>query len=212
VLLKDPNDNLVAICSGAFLTRSQVVTAGHCVAELGGIAAKVDIESGGESAHGLNIRIHPKFQLESNQLSPFDIALIETSKPLNVTTLPLLLSEPVAVGQTFHAFGYGKDEQGHSALDQDADDSLKKADMRVISLQDGFIVSSFNATQESACAGDSGGPAIIVNKDNIPGIVGLVNGGSNNVCLAGTTAVFTNVQNDEIRDFITQYVPSVGAI
>lgn len=209
------NEELVGICTGTFLTPTHVLTAGHCFEVPGATAA--EIWTGGTSVHSKSISIHPKFNLR-NRISMYDVAIVELAEGVDAATLPLFLSEAAETGMRLNIAGFGVDENGHSAADTDPAQALKKGEMLISQISQGYIMALFDVTESGICSGDSGGPAIVLNKDGKPGVIGTANavGGTSLIeverCQNNTVSVFTNMQFDPVTDWIIENAPGTGVI
>jgi len=215
VLVKifDRGGSELGICTGALLTTTSVLTAGHCFREVP--AARAEIVVSNQSSQSASFSVHPKYRFIENDASPYDAAIVHLQTPITTGTLPLLLSEGISSGDDVTIIGYGQDENGNSAIDSNPANSLHQGKMVIDNVQSGFFFSNFSSDSSSICLGDSGGPAIRLNRAGQAGIVGIANavGGESladiTQCLNGT-ALFTDIQSGSVRDFITSEVPGVG--
>lgn len=216
--LLDNRQTLVATCTGAFIGPQHVLTGAHCFD--GGITG-ANIRYSDKRIASQSIAIPAEYSGETT-LSRVDFAIVTLQQPAeDAEILPLLVSRPVTLGDTLNIIGYGQDENGNSALQgNEYEESLKKGTMIVSDIEANLrlFAAEFNDTQQSVCSGDSGGPAIVLNRDGLAGIAGVAQAvadpqsDGSPVCLTDTVAVFTNMQDQRNLAFIKAIVPAVGEI
>lgn len=198
------DDSATGICSGVFISPSKVLTDAHCLSLASTLAVIVD----NKVLQVLNVATHPQFNGPGN----FDVMVLTVPPQGDISPLPLLLSESVKVGDSFIIYGYGPDPS--VARDQSKLPPLGSADLKISFISPDLL--AIGAIRESGgsggCAGDSGGPAIRKNRDGLHGIFGLVLGGDNNTCEAGTLNLYTNTQAASIASFILQAAPDADTI
>lgn len=205
------------ICSGAVLTPNRILTAAHCF----DISTTGFVRVGDESTAISGVHIPAEYD-RSIPISAFDVAVIDLATPLqNSAALPLFVSESVSEGDTVNIAGFGVNENGDSVADGLAyQNSLRKGVMTIADVdgEEGVFFADFDSTHQSVCSGDSGGPVIDVNRDSIPGIVGVnqavsdPNNAGDPRCLDGSIAVFTDIQFGPVLDFILRFAPASGSI
>lgn len=220
LVLLDAASTPIATCTGAFVTSQHVLTGAHCF-DHGITSAIIQIE--GDTIASSSIA-RPRTYSPTSTVSGSDFAIVTLERDLSdVETLPILTSELVAQGQTINIIGFGLDENGNSALQgNEFNQALKKGTMVVsevgVEAGEGAFAAEFDSTGQSVCSGDSGGPAIVLNRDGLPGIVGVAQAvadpstNGDPVCLQGTIAVFTDVQTSSNLNFIKSATGGVGEI
>jgi hypothetical protein len=157
------------VCTAALLTSGLLVTAAHCVSELGsdvvamGKLSAVFGTDGTDGARRISIadaRIHPQF--DPGTLKN-DLSLLYLKEPAPTRPYPMsvAVSESWTVRSSVRLVGLGAGRK-HSGLAQ------------VVSVRDGAAIVSPNTAL--ACHGDSGGPALI-ERDGIEYLMGVISAG-----------------------------------
>lgn len=211
--------NSVSSCTASLIAPNVLLTARHCVAQgstetvmcgksvfgdaVAGSATIVtgDTEPGSKSTfyRGVDVRV----PAESNEMCGFDIALIILDNPIpaaKVAPLVPRIDQPVELGESYDAVGYGVDDQGQQNPGRM---ELRNLDVRCLSdecQQFGVAPTEFMGTA-GICSGDSGGPAL----DSAGRVIGLVSRGSDPCA----TPIYTQVA--PWRDFITETVLEAAA-
>lgn len=165
-----PPDDLVLVvhnqgtCSGSVLAPNVVITAAHCVHQLGGVSVFYRLGGGVETLiHAQDIAIHPKFikTIRLHDENSVDLALIRTINPMPTRSVRRLASVPPKVGDIVEIMGFGRttgakgEEKNIYAMDKI--DDFRSLDL-IITRQKGESFLLQTDGNRGACIGDSGGP------------------------------------------------------
>jgi hypothetical protein len=192
----------ISNCSATMVTTNDALTAAHCAqvtASPGGAGVFAD----GQFFRIIGGRNHPKYN--GSVTSPYDVAMITIEGVLDIGPVPLLLSDPIAVGEKITIFGYGKNEDS-AAIPQASDFRAGYMELSVVDSRQ--FAAFFDTTGSAICQGDSGGPATQT-VDGVTSIVGVTSFTFRG-CQDGSASGFVNVQNPEISSFIRGYSPDVA--
>lgn len=189
-------------CTGTMVTLDDILTAAHCIGLTqlpGSVGVFVYVnETLYPVVRGVN---HPFY--DGSVGSPYDVAMITFSNPVQIGPVPLLLSDPIRVGEQIAVFGYGKNERP-----ENSPEDFRAAYMEVGAVNPFQFGATFNTTGTSVCQGDSGGP-VTQTVDGVTSLVGVTSWTFNG-CAEDSVSGFINVQNPDIYNFITAYAPDVA--
>ena len=198
-------------CTGVILAPRRVWTAAHCLSRPGNgqtpaenVTVRVGVVNrdgeGGQTVGVAEVRRHPFFVQDVDEVQPDDVAELRLAEPLTLSAQvqPIEAAAAPAAGTPLTLYGYGT--QG-SAPDQD-DGRLRRLGMSTLPPEQ---CSAFNAIQlcyrapdGSTCPGDSGGP-VTSPRGGGEVLVAINNGGS---CAAGTTGIGAEIGAPELARFL----------
>lgn len=191
----------VALCTGALITPSAVLTAGHCFLDP---SSAVFVDALNSSQAAKRVRVHPSFLLDLDALAAFsDVAVVEVSEPFSLPVFPLLTSRPPKSAEEAVVAGVGQTEDDSSGL-------LEAGNTRISDVTTNHLFTDFDGSGSNPCFGDSGGP-LLVEEGGTLAIVGVVSSGNPDYqdCGAGDRVLYTNIQNDAILSFVLSAVSGV---
>jgi V8-like Glu-specific endopeptidase len=215
---QDGAGNFLWRCSGALLSPTLFLTAGHCTEAP---AAHVEIWFDADVEHGIPANgypttgdvggtphTHPQYDPDAFYL--FDLGVVVLDKAYNVGqygTLPKLNQLDQYAKKrgknkvTFTSVGYGLQKSFPDAASwKNEDDRIRMvAHPRLVQINTGYtgdysIMLSNNANTGGTCFGDSGGPNFIGDTNVIAGVTSF---GKNNTC-AGTGGVYRVDRQDDL--------------
>jgi len=204
--LQDQTGNLVSLCTGTFITTRKILTAAHCFMDIAGGT----VRSGDFKASIIGVAIHPRFRDNASGL-PYDVAVATIDKEINIAPLPLLASWAPSPGMVLTVMGYGVDEEGKVG-------TLRGISLVIYHSDRHYFYTQFLDAEGGLCLGDSGGPAVTLNYQGIPAVVGINHavfaprtGGGLPACgHPNTVSIFVPVLNH--LDFILKVAPEAGLV
>lgn len=201
-------------CTGAVLSSTQILTAGHCVTDAASNAVSpsavrvwaglssypIPLElSSGRAVTG--VRVHPGYSQQVNGVD--DVALLTLASPLDLSgpaPTAIDLVDPGTVlgaGSTVTSYGYGQQR-----YDAPPDGTLGRATMQITADDDCTIKASVicaTANPAMICHGDSGGPLVVGTPARLLGISSYVDSPE---CRLDDDGLFVSVAVPEIRAFL----------
>jgi hypothetical protein len=210
-------------CSGTLISPKRVLTAGHCVGEVGEfsgvrIFTESDVQNGDNNypfagpntIEATSWAAHPLFT--EAQFSLHDVGIIALSTPVRLSAsaygrLPALNQldalKPAST-TTFTSVGYGLQESGPKKF---VSQKIRMvAEPHLLQINTGFtgsfsLLLSNNTSTGGTCFGDSGGPNFLGSSNVVAGVTSY---GLNGSC-GGTGGVF-RVDRKDVQDFLAPYL------
>lgn len=190
----------LAECSGTMIAPNVVLTAAHCLTELGAAIAAVEVAGGGRRIRSSVFYAHPGFNERADHVEVNDIGLVLLPQELAVPVMPLLNAYDFTPGEQAAIAGYGTTEY-HAA------EGLRAGFMWLAAASQESLIAVYNGDGSNTCVGDSGGP-LAVKRGASWYLAGVTSSGDNETCgLNGRsdTSTWANVTSQSNREFIRRY-------
>lgn len=198
LLFSVATDGSVSVCSGTLVTPTAVVSAAHCIPAGTRRVVAVQWRADGSTTNvnASAFVAHPGYTETPTALLN-DVAVIRLRSALSNPTMPVLVSQPAAAGQSVYVSGWGF---------PGFDLAVGLAQLqRVDAAQLGFV---YDGALSNACQGDSGGPMYRSVEGGL-GLIGVTSSGSKENCEVGDNALFTNLQSPGILGFLQAQIPGL---
>lgn len=203
----------LTLCTGSLVTVDDIITSAHCFFNAAEAAQQLNVElvdfvvvaggAEGEVIRLVNAAVHPAY--DGSVASPFDVAMatLERVPTPPIGPLPILVSEFTAPGSRLTAFGYGTNTSGEIG-------ELKAADFSITEVLPGNLL-VIGDGGSSICPGDSGGPAIYLNRAGVASLT-AINSFGRGQCVPTAADVFgfADLQYPDMIEFILSYAPDVA--
>jgi V8-like Glu-specific endopeptidase len=198
-------------CSGTLVGTNLVLTAGHCVSD-SGIPSDYKVFVGSEIHDVAEVWEHSSYDSSTNDeaAAPYDLGMLVLSTPVtNYAPVPILTGHRLRKGEQYYLAGYGTNEDTWDTSRSFIDNfkiGATKLEYRDASL----LWGTHTPFGSSICAGDSGGPAYLVNGNRVA-LVGVASIGLNtesrNECILVEDGEFAHVdlQSASSRGFLAEF-------
>lgn len=185
-------------CSGTVVGPYLIVTAAHC---LEGPVADVVVTSGTSRIRSAFFDTHPDFISFGKNYERNDLAVIVTSKPLNLPAVRILRDEELQIGEQALISGYGDDSFGFYG-------EYRAGYSEIALVTDAALFIEYSGEGEGAntCYGDSGGP-LFVWRDSSLAIAGVTSSGIRADCGPGDWSGFSKLSMQSNAAFLGVYLP-----
>lgn len=195
--LKGPGGAQVGTCTGTLIAPRAVLTAAHCLDE-GVVTAQIWFGViGTPEIVGSAIHYYPGYTFPGS----FDVGVILFAEDIGRTPASILTSRRAVVGEIAILAGWGRDEASDTR-------QLRAGSTRISGVDEKNVRTVYGPPSASVCSGDSGGP-IFVSEGGRWVVAGITSATTSAACSTGEN-IYQAVENINVRNFIRQYVPTVG--
>jgi hypothetical protein len=159
-------------CTATLIRSNRIITAAHCLDPRLYSRSKLEFVVDGQSPIPLKeVVVHPQYDSKNHN---FDIGYAELATDSTASVTRIYSGDYAALlASSLLLVGYG-DNQGNGK----GSGIKRSVSMRVTAISETKI--RFEEEGKSACSGDSGGPAFVVEKDGRASLAGVTSCGANN--------------------------------
>ena len=198
-------------CSGTLVATNLVLTAGHCVSDSGS-PSDYSVFVGDEAHSVEEVWQHGAYDPNDGDeaAAPYDLGMLVLSVPVtNYAPVPILTGHRLRKGEQYYLAGYGTNEDTSDPT-RSFFDNFKIGATKLEYRDASLLWGTHTPFGSSICAGDSGGPAYLVDGDLVA-LVGVASIGLNteseNECILVQDGEFAHVdlQSATSRDFLSEF-------
>jgi hypothetical protein len=199
------------LCTGILVGSREVLTAAHCTAGDESDSEYQVFVGGGQ--YGVSTRYYNGDydpSADDFDAAPYDLGILLLNSAVTGTSpIPVLVGDPVGVGESTVIYGYGANELS-GLPDRDPRQEGKVGQAVIINTAGGLLTSNHLTAGASVCGGDSGGPMIqsVGGRAVVVGTLSVgLNTTQNGFCyLAGDGEFdYVNLQSSTSRSFLANF-------
>lgn len=215
-LTSGKSELILPICTGTLISSHDVLTAAHCVnlASLDDqpVTSYAIVLGEGGSSGTFNVKkiaFAPGLLIAEGRLIN-DVAILTLEQPSGAGVVPILTSSPVITGERGFVYGFGR-TSSESNLARPKFSTLEAGIMEIEDVSEDHIRTEYDGENANVCNGDSGGPLLVV-REGIGALVGVVSQGSVDDCGVGDVTTFANLTNQDLLGWILSIVPDAATM